>query len=119
MGAFGGDYLVIDCHPPYGAVRCASSEVLPHGGLTNRIYARDYLVMRRIPAFSAWIEGFPLVMNESDAVFADPVFTGWKPWKTVREKNVLRHVYHDPQGPVFAPPRNWRNGISCRLGGHL
>jgi formylglycine-generating enzyme required for sulfatase activity len=48
--AFGGDYLVIDCHPPYGAVRCASSEVLPHGGLTNRIYARDYLVMRRIPA---------------------------------------------------------------------
>ena len=46
---FGGDYLVIDCHPPYGAVRCASSEVLPHGGLTNRIYARgdaDYLSVK-------------------------------------------------------------------------
>jgi len=48
--AFGEDYLVIDCHLPYGAVRYASVAELPHGGLTNRIYARDYLVMRRIPA---------------------------------------------------------------------
>lgn len=48
--AFGGDYLVIDCHTPCNAAQYASAEDLPHGGLTNRIYARDYLVMRRIPA---------------------------------------------------------------------
>ncbi len=48
--AFGGDYLVIDCHAPCNAAQYASAEDLPHGGLTNRIYARDYLVMRRIPA---------------------------------------------------------------------
>ena len=51
-----------------------------------------------------------------DDVFVNPVFTGWKPWKTVREKNEVRYIYHDPNGPVFAPPRNWRHGISCRLG---
>ena len=48
--AFGGDYLAIDCHPPYKAAQYASAADLPHGGLTNRIYAREYLVMRRIPA---------------------------------------------------------------------
>lgn len=48
--AFGGDYLVIDCHTPYKATQYASAADLPHGGLTNRIYAREYLVMRRIPA---------------------------------------------------------------------
>ena len=48
--AFGGDYLVIDCHTPYKAAQYASAADLPHGGLTNRIYAREYLVMRRIPA---------------------------------------------------------------------
>ena len=30
--AFGGDYLVIDCHPPYKAVQYASAADLPRGG---------------------------------------------------------------------------------------
>lgn len=55
----------------------------------------------------------------SDAVFANPTFIGLHPWKTVRGKNVLRYVYHEPQGPVFAPPGNSLNGISCRLGSGL
>lgn len=44
------DYMVIDCRPPYGANGYASADDLPYGGLTNRVYARDLLVMRRIPA---------------------------------------------------------------------
>ena len=51
-----------------------------------------------------------------DDVFANPVFTGWKPWRIFCGKNEVRYIYHDPNGPVFAPPRNWRHGISCRLG---
>ena len=48
--AFGGDYLVIDCHPPYTAAQYASAADLPRGGLSNRVYARDCLVFRKIPA---------------------------------------------------------------------
>ena len=48
--AFGGDYLVIDCHPPYKAAQYASEANLPRGGLPNRVYARDCLVFRKIPA---------------------------------------------------------------------
>ncbi len=48
--AFGGDCLVIDCRPPYGSAMYASAADLPCGGLSNRIYACDFLVMRRISA---------------------------------------------------------------------
>ena len=58
----------------------------------------------------------PECVNPDD-VFVNPVFTGWKPWRIFCGKNEVRYIYHDPNGPVFAPPRNWRHGISCRLGG--
>ena len=52
---------------------------------------------------------------DPDDLFSGLTFTGWKPVRTVREKNIIRYVYHDQDGPVFAPPRNWRHGIACRF----
>ena len=52
---------------------------------------------------------------KSGNVAASSVFTGCVPWKTVRDKDALRFVYHSPGSPDFITPTNRWCGVSLRL----
>lgn len=47
------DYCVVDLTPPYDVRYYVSTNALPDGGITNRVYCRDRLVLRKIPAACA------------------------------------------------------------------
>lgn len=44
------DYCVVDLTSPYDVRYYVSTNAIPDGGLTNRVYCRDRLVLRKIPA---------------------------------------------------------------------
>ena len=44
------NWMVIDLRTPFTVAWYPDSALIPHGGVTNKIYKSEYLVMRRIPA---------------------------------------------------------------------
>lgn len=93
LGAAAEDYLVIDCTPPYAAKTYRTVADLPEGGLTNRLYARTKLVMRRIPAEAKlgadfWMGVYPLTQEQCVRLTGEPNPSVWcepegaEPWTT-------------------------------------
>lgn len=89
------DYLVIDLRSDEerGATGSreryyASAEALPHGGVTNRLYKREFMAMRRIPAQGVrWCMGSPA--GESGRVAADET----QHYVTFRQEDFYCAVY--------------------------
>ena len=80
-------YLVIDLKPPYAAKTYASAAALPDGGLPNRRYARDALVLRRVD--NAWLGVYALTQGQFTKLsgLADPsryreAESSTEPWNT-------------------------------------
>ena len=44
------DWMVVDLRTPFTVAWYPDAALIPHGGVTNKIYKSEYLVMRRIPA---------------------------------------------------------------------
>ena len=44
------DWMVVDLRTPFSVAWYPDAALIPHGGITNKIYKSEYLVMRRIPA---------------------------------------------------------------------
>ena len=44
------NWMVIDLRTPFTVAWYPDAALIPHGGVTNKIYKSEYLVMRRIPA---------------------------------------------------------------------
>ena len=44
------DWMVVDLRTPFTVAWYPDAALIPHGGITNKIYKSEYLVMRRIPA---------------------------------------------------------------------
>ena len=42
--------MVVDLRTPFTVAWYPAAALIPHGGVTNKIYRSEYLVMRRIPA---------------------------------------------------------------------
>ena len=136
------DYLVIDCSRPYAKRRYAKAEDLPYGGLTNRIYAKEKLVMRRVRGGDAgdfWIGVYPLTQGQCVRLTGQPSpasrtlpergdgsRTGWgdpeeRPvesvsWNDLNAAWGILPAIRNRTGHAFALPSEAQWLLACRAG---